>query len=96
MKQTINLYQFREAFMHANRKDQFSYEGLELLFGYLEEIDPDYELDVIAVCCDFSELSDIDIRAQYKIDTDDDVAEFLQDNTAYIGRTPFGFVYQDF
>ena len=95
MKQTINLYQFREAFMHANRKDQFSYEGLELLFGYLEEIDPDYELDVVELCCGYSESTEDDIRAQYKIDTDD-VEEFLQDNTAYIGRTPSGFVYQDF
>ena len=31
-----NVYQFREAFRLAGRSDQFSYEGLEVLFDYLE------------------------------------------------------------
>ena len=95
MKQTVTLAHFRDTFTHADRGNNFTYEGLELLFGYLEEIDPDYELDVVELCCGYSESTEDDIRAQYKIDTDD-VEEVLQDNTAYIGRTPSGFVYQDF
>lgn len=56
MKQTINLYQFRDAFQSI-RPDNFSYEGLEALYDYLEEIDSELELDVIALCCDFSQCS---------------------------------------
>ena len=32
MKQTINLSGFRDAFQNMDRKENFSYEGLELLF----------------------------------------------------------------
>jgi hypothetical protein len=56
MKQTVNKYQFAEAFKTAGRGDQFSYKGLDALFDWLEEEDDGgYELDVIALCCDFSE-----------------------------------------
>lgn len=55
MIQTVNLDQFRQAFHNMGRGNQFSYEALELIYDYLEECDPDFELDVIAICCDFSE-----------------------------------------
>jgi antirestriction protein len=57
MKQTVYLDDFRQAFHNMDRGNQFSYEGLELLYDYLEECDEDMELDVIALCCDFSECS---------------------------------------
>jgi hypothetical protein len=63
-----NVYQFRDAFHNAGRRSQFSYEGLELLFTYLEEINPDYELDVVALCCDYSEDSVETIARDYLID----------------------------
>ena len=62
MIQTINVSDFRAAFHSMGRKDQFSYEGLGALFDYLEEFDGgSYELDVIALCCDYSEDSPEDI-----------------------------------
>ena len=58
MKLTIeNASQFRDEFRQCGRADQFSYEALGLLFDYLEDIDPDYDLDVIALCCEYSEDS---------------------------------------
>ena len=36
MKQTINQYDFADAFKKMNRADNFSYEGLKVLFNYLE------------------------------------------------------------
>lgn len=57
MKQTVYLDDFRQAFHNMDRGNQFSYEGLELLYDYLEECDENIELDVIAICCDFSECS---------------------------------------
>ncbi len=37
MKQTIGLSQFRDSFRACDRRDQFSYEALGLLFEYFEE-----------------------------------------------------------
>ena len=62
MKQTVSLTGFFLAFEHAGRKDQFSRPALTALFDYLEEREDDigeeHELDVIALCCDFTEYDD--------------------------------------
>ena len=54
MKQTINEYQFKEAFQ-SSRPNNFSYEGLTALYDYLEQYEEDtgqeIELDVIGLCC---------------------------------------------
>lgn len=57
MKQTINQYQFADAF-RSIRPDNFTYAGLNALFDYLEDCEAqcgEIELDVIALCCDYSE-----------------------------------------
>ena len=38
MKTTLSVYDFRDAFTRAGRKDQFSYDALGLIYDYLEEI----------------------------------------------------------
>ena len=43
--------------MRAIRPDNFSYEGLQELFSYLDEMDSELEFDPIAICCDFSQCS---------------------------------------
>ena len=62
MKQTINEYQFRRAFEEC-RPNNFSYEGLTALYDYLERYEEDteteLELDVIGLCCEFSEYDDL-------------------------------------
>jgi hypothetical protein len=96
--------QFRDQFHRAGRGDQFSYEGLGLLFDYLEEIDPDYDLDVIALCCEYSEASYAEIAEMYDIDLngvhEDKISEvimdYLSDNTDIVGETNSGFIYQQF
>ena len=95
MKQTVYLSSFRDAFIKAGRKDQFSYEGLGLLFDYFEQYEDDtgeeMELDVIAICCDFSEDTPENIAEAYSIDLDADkdvmeqVLEYLSDNTNVVG-----------
>jgi len=96
MKTTLSVHDFREAFKRANRKDQFSYDALGLIYDYLEEIDSDYELDVIALCCELSENYYYDIAANYSIDisecidevtTIETVVNYLQNKTTVIGTT---------
>ena len=112
MKQTVNLHDFRDAFYRMGRKDQFSYEGLEILFNYIEELEQDIgegtELDVIALCCDYAESTIDDLISDYDIDIsdcdpDDDeaiedtVVEFMNDNTVVCGETTDGsIVYAQF
>ena len=61
MKTTVNFSHFVDAFQV--RKDNFSYDGLRALFDYLESFEEDtgeeMELDVIALCCDFTEYENI-------------------------------------
>lgn len=45
---------FRDKFTSAGRGEQFSYEALEVLFDYYDELE-DFELDVIAICCEWTE-----------------------------------------
>ena len=104
--QTVDLHQFREAFRAYNRLDQFSWEGLEVIFDELESISEDtgtdWELDVIAICCDYYEGTGEDICRDYRSDTDgmdDDeiieaAREYLEDEGVLVGETPSGFVYR--
>ena len=105
-----NVYQFREAFRLAGRSDQFSYEGLEVLFDYLEEYSEDtgepVELDVVALCCEYYESSIQELIDSYNIDVSDAdgdedsiievVREYLEDNTSVCGEVSGGFVYAAF
>ena len=70
MIQTINEYQFADAFHKAGRGNQFSYEGLKALYDdlelYAESSGDPIELDVIALCCDYEEYESLkDFQEDY-------------------------------
>lgn len=75
MKQTINRYQFIRAFETAGRAEQFSRDALSAIFDYIENYEDDsgeeIELDVIAICCEWSEDSPENIAENYGIDIAD-------------------------
>ena len=108
MKTTVSLEDFRYAFKLARRED-FSYHGLKELFNYLEEYEDstgeEVELDVIALCCDFSEDTWQEIAQNYDIDLTEAelggekyeiVKEYLEDQGALVGEVEGGFVYRNF
>jgi phosphoribosylformylglycinamidine (FGAM) synthase-like amidotransferase family enzyme len=104
---TVDLHDFRQAFRNYNRSDNFSHEGLEVLFDHLEDLSFDLgepvELDVIALCCGYSEGTPEEIAERYGIDLpereewmdDDDyscevmdaVRDYLHENTTVCGVT---------
>ena len=105
MKQTVNFCDFIQAFHNFNRYDQFGYEALQVLFEYLESYEEDtgeeLELDVIALCCDYSADTVDDVASNYDIDlseceTDEErmetVTEYLTDNTSVCGVTDDGTI----
>ena len=96
MKTTVNQSEFIDAFHRCNRYEQFGYDALVSLFDYMEQMEEDcgeeMELDVIALCCDYSVDSVADIASNYSIDIDgldddaarDAVLEYLNDHTSVI------------
>ena len=107
--QTLNVYQFRDAFMASSRKDQFSYEALGAIFDYLEEYSDStgepVELDIIAICCEWVEMTWQDIATEYGVDLsmcdDDDermgeVETYLCNHTAFTEVDNGRFVFQQF
>lgn len=108
MKTTVNFSEFRDLFQQI-RPDNFSYEGLRHLFSWLEQYEEDtgeeMELDVIAICCDFSEDYYQNIADQYGLDlseyeSDEDkqeaVADYLSDQGVYVGEAGECIIYRNF
>jgi hypothetical protein len=58
MIQTVNSSSFVDAFRSYDRQDNFCYNALHALFDWYEELDPNWELDVIAICCEWAEYTD--------------------------------------
>jgi len=105
MKQTIGLSQFTDAFMSI-RPNNFSYEGLQVLFDWIEQQEQDtgteQELDVIALCCEFSEMTPKEVIESYGYDVEDDgnelnnVADCLHDDTIVLGLTDTTVIFLNF
>lgn len=57
MKITVDVSDMKERFEALDR-DYYTYEGLEALLDYYDEIDEDMEFDAIAICCDCTEYGD--------------------------------------
>ena len=106
MKTTVYLNEFRDYF-NKIRPNNFSYEGLGILYDYLLEYEnstgEELELDVIGLCCDYSEDSLSNIVNSYSIglegedDHEQAVKDYLEDKTTLVGITKDGnFIYQVF
>ncbi len=99
MRTTVDFYDFRRAF-DACRPDNFSYEGLSVLFDGLEEFEEDtgeeMELDVIAICCDFAEMTEQDLINAYP-EFAEGGEEWLNNQTWLLGKTEAGaYVFRQF
>ena len=78
MKQTITTHEFRTAFSDAERNN-FSRSGLGELFSYFEDYEQnsgeEMELDVIAICCDYSEEPIKDVLKNYKLESIEELSQ---------------------
>jgi hypothetical protein len=111
MKQSVNFSSFVDAFRAYDRYDQFGYQALRVIFDFLEQYEQDcneeLELDVIAICCDYTVNDAATIAHDYNIldvaypDSDDclneeAVLEYLNNHTMVLGQCETGIVYQCF
>lgn len=95
MKQAVNLHDFRREFQ-LTRPENFSYEGLEVLFDFLEEIyeetGEEYELDVIALCCDYVESTVGEALKEYGLKS----LEELEENTTVLKVDDKTIIYRTY
>jgi hypothetical protein len=96
VKQSINRNQFIAEFDHMNRGDNFSNTGRSCLFDHIEQLESDLgqelEFDVIALCCDYSEIAISDIKSETGCEDLDE----LRDNTIVIEVDDETIIYQVF
>ena len=65
MKDTMTEFSFCDWFQKsAERKNQFSYEGLRALYEYLTDLEDDigqeFDFDPIALCCEYTEYESLE------------------------------------
>lgn len=78
----VNFSLFCDQFTRMGRADNFTYEGKKTLYRYFEDNGEDYELDVIALCCDWSEYTIEELVKEYGNDheTPEEVLERMRDS----------------
>lgn len=104
MKTTVSAIDFVDAFRRMGRADQFSPAALRALFDHIEEMEREspveYELDVIALCCEWQEFKTaIEAAIEYGFDAgdsdDEEALDWLREQTQVIefdgGVLVFGF-----
>ena len=99
MIRTIDNIEFVDAFRKMGRIDNFSYRGLIALYEYLEMLGEDtgqeIELDVIALCCEFTEYDNLEeFQADYSEDYE--TIEDIQNATSVIMIDDDSFIIQQF
>ena len=99
MKQSINIREFERAFCDYDREDNFTTEGLVALYDFIEQLDEgsgtDTELDVVALCCEFTEYADL---AEFQSNHSDEYQSIddISDQTIVIRVNSDRFIIQDF
>ena len=105
MIRTVNKYDFIDAFRKMGREGNFSNDGLVALYEYLEMLEDDtgqpIELDVIALCCEFTEYDNLEeFQADYGREFSNIDKRFkysIEDNTTIIPiEGTDGFIIQNF
>ena len=81
----LNKNSFVQEFQASLRKDNFTYTALEALYDYYEQFSSEespFKLDIIAVCCDWSEYTAEELVNSYAQQENelDNVVEFVDNN----------------
>lgn len=96
MKTTVSRDAFIRAFKDYNRENNFSRTGLNALYDYFAEIEADAgeekELDVIAICCDYTEDTIAHVLTNYNLESIDD----LENETTVIYKDNDDVLYLNF
>lgn len=106
MKQKISRSGFHDAFVRMGREKNFSYDALNLLYDFFEDLEEsteeEIEFDVVAICCDYSESNIEELNRNYCGEAFgiflnlEDAEEWLEEKTIVVGTTDDTIVFQNF
>ena len=101
MKRTINLNDFRDSFWTSDsRRATFSYEGLETLYemltSYEEDSGTEIELDVIGLCCEYTEYDSLKEFQNEQGDKYKSIEDIENDTIVYEIPETTRFIVQNF
>ena len=90
--ETVTESMFHDAFERMGRAKQFSYDARAALFNELDSMGENIELDVIALCCEYTEYTHSEVRDAFddapREDPDDpddeELIDWLRDRTTVI------------
>jgi len=98
MKQSVNFSMFVDTFRSYGRYEDFGYAALRALFDYLEDMESDtgeeIELDVIALCCDYSVYTLDEFQRDYG--SEYETVEDIESETTVIPVSDDCFIVQSF
>ena len=84
MYMTVNFSDFCDMLKKMDRDNNFSHEGKQALYDYLVEMESEdgiagqQELDVIALCCEYSEYDSMDeLSKAYSSSTEEDIVDAM-------------------
>lgn len=110
MYQSVNFYDFLREFRGRGRGDRFSRAAMQLLFDWYEELEEGsgspIKLNVIGICCDWSEMTAEELESQYPflVDWDewreyedlDELVDALSRETSVAGCTDSTVIFMDY
>ena len=96
----LTKWQFQDAFRDMGRGEQFSIQGLNALYDYLDDLSESMgepiELDVIALCCEYTEYDDLEELLEACDYIDAESVEDVLHYTEVIEVDGGGYIIRDF
>ena len=96
MKTTVSFSDFVDGFTKLGRGNQFSCDGLKLIFDYLEG--EEIEFDPIGICSEFTETTVPEFNSDYgtKFSSIEEIEEYLDQHTFVVGKTEDSIVFENY
>ena len=96
MKTTVNFNDFVDGFQKMGRENQFSHDGLKLIFDYLES--EEIEFDPIDICCTYTEYTLDEFNSDYetKFKTLQEIEDYVSSRSDTVGLTENSIIIKNY
>lgn len=94
--QEITKNMFIEAFKTLERENHFSVDGFFALYDFLDELEENYNLDVIELCCEYTEYENLSHFQQDYGTIEFQSIEDIENNTLVLRIDDNRFIVQVF
>lgn len=101
----INFHEFQKIMDDTYNGTSFDYDGLQILFDFIEgvyeDLEQDYILDRVGLCCEFTQMTFDEVCDYYSIDILDDdkkqsALDYIEYHSILIGHTDNSVIFHSF